>query len=75
MKKKIEKVFVGVCAMVFLISACLLDSEGWLPFYLCLVSGAGLSGYAYGKGWIDIGRRRKNEDHKTIGRIHHADRW
>ena len=49
----ISKLLGGLVGFLFIFSICSLDSEGWWPVVLLVVSGICLFAIAWHKGWID----------------------
>lgn len=58
MGRKIMKCFTVIVAMTFLVSACFLDSDGWIPFWILTISGAWLCGYAYINNFFERGMKK-----------------
>ena len=56
MKNNILKGFTFFMAFIFLLSACALDSESYIPVIICVLSGAYLTVFAYVNGYLDIKR-------------------
>lgn len=56
-KEKIKNCILKGTAMLasvtFIMSACCLDSESWLPFILCMVSMTWLAVFAYANGLMN----------------------
>lgn len=36
----------------FLISACFIDGQSWIPFYICCVNAAWLTLFGYANNWF-----------------------
>ena len=47
MKNIILKTTAAIMATIFIISACMLDSDSWIPLAVCFGSGAWLALFAY----------------------------
>ena len=51
-KNIILKTIAYIDFLVFTISACLIDSNSWLPFVICCISGSYLAAFAYANDWF-----------------------
>lgn len=47
MRKIIVKTTAAIMGIAFLVSGCMLDSESWIPFIVCMISAAWLALFAY----------------------------
>ncbi len=52
-KNKILKAWAYINFTIFLVAACAIDSESWIPTYICIITGAWLSLFAYANNWFD----------------------
>lgn len=52
-KNAILKAITAIAGTVFILSACMLDSDSWIPFITLTVSGLWLSAFAYANGWME----------------------
>lgn len=52
-KNAILKAITAIAGTVFVLSACMLDSESYIPMILCMASGLWLSAFAYANGWLE----------------------
>lgn len=39
----------------FLISACFIDGQSWIPFYICCVNTTWLTLFGYANNWFEGG--------------------
>lgn len=53
-KNAILKSMAWAMGLIFLISACAIDSPSWVPTILCVVSAAWLALFAYANGMIEV---------------------
>lgn len=49
-KNKILKATAWIMGILFLVSACALDSDSWIPHIVCMVSLLWLALFAYANG-------------------------
>lgn len=49
----LSKAFGGLVGFLFLFAVCSLDSEGWWPVVLLVISGICLYVVAWHNGWMD----------------------
>ena len=47
------KATAWIMGIVWIVSACLLDSASWVPFIACVITGAWLCTFAYANGWTN----------------------
>lgn len=52
-KNAILKTITAIAGLVFILSACALDSDSWLPFIALCISALWLSVFAYANGWLE----------------------
>lgn len=53
MKNIILKTTAYIMGILWILSACMLDSASWLPFWVCCGSGAWLALFAYANGMFE----------------------
>lgn len=53
-----NKVLLGMAKLnilSFLISACFVDGQSWIPFYICCVNATWLTLFGYANNWFEGG--------------------
>ena len=55
MKDVFLKATAGITGMTFLASACMLDSESWIPVVVCVACALYLAAFAYANGAFCVG--------------------
>ena len=58
-KNFILKTITTIMAIIFIISACALDSHSWIPGILCAVSAAWLALFCYANDFEALQRRKR----------------
>ena len=53
MKNKILKAIAYIAGTLWIISACAIDSESWIPTIVCAVCTAYLALFSYANNWFE----------------------
>lgn len=53
MKNFILKTTAAAMGTILILSACFLDSDSWIPFWVCMGAMAWLALFAYANNWFE----------------------
>lgn len=52
MKNRILKLMADICLLTFVLAVCCLDSDGFIPLTVVIVTGLWLTAFAYANHWF-----------------------